>query len=75
MAANARAPWGQLPAIAPVPAGGMNIDRVAEMLAVYGPDTILLIGGALLAAGPALPARSREFVAAVAGHLPLGGPS
>jgi ribulose-bisphosphate carboxylase large chain len=75
VAANARAPWGQLPAIAPVPAGGMNIDRVAEMLAVYGPDTILLIGGALLAAGPALPARSREFVAAVAEHLPLGSPS
>lgn len=43
----------------------MSVDRVADMLAAYGPDVILLIGGALLAAGSALAARSREFVACV----------
>ena len=41
-------PWGRLAPIAPVPAGGMSVARVPEMLNVYGTDTILLIGGALL---------------------------
>jgi ribulose-bisphosphate carboxylase large chain len=34
----------------PAPAGGMTLARVPEILDFYGPDTILLIGGALLAA-------------------------
>ena len=46
-------------------AGGMNVGRVPEMLEVYGRDVILLIGGALLSAGSALAARSREFVDSV----------
>ena len=33
------------------------------MIADYGSDTMLLIGGGLLAAGDALLERSREFVA------------
>lgn len=66
LADAARKPWGQLPAIAPVPAGGMSVARVPEMLEVYGQDTILLIGGALLTAGAALYERSCEFVNAVA---------
>jgi ribulose-bisphosphate carboxylase large chain len=49
----------------PVPAGGMSIARVAEMLEFYGPDVILLVGGALLATGDRLPEASRDFVAAV----------
>lgn len=52
----------------PVPAGGMNVARVPEMLGLYGRDTMLLIGGALLAAGDGLFEHSREFVATVAAH-------
>lgn len=62
LAHAARTPWGRFRATAPVPAGGMSVERVAEMLEVYGRDVILLIGGNLLAAGPELPARSRAFV-------------
>ena len=67
-AALARAalePWHDLKPCAPVPAGGMSVERVDEMLAFYGRDVILLIGGALLAAGEALPQRAREFVTRV----------
>jgi ribulose-bisphosphate carboxylase large chain len=61
----ARGPLDSLAPTLPVPAGGMTVDRVEEMLAGYGVDTMLLIGGALLAAGDALAARAREFVARV----------
>lgn len=62
IAQAARAPWAHLAASAPVAAGGMSVDRVEEMLATYGRDIILLIGGALLSAGPALAERAAEFV-------------
>ena len=52
----------------PVPAGGMTVERVGEMLSFYGPDTMLLIGGALLSAGDELAAASRAFVTAVHRH-------
>lgn len=68
LATAAREPWAGLGSCVPVPAGGMSVERVPEMLDFYGPDTFLLIGGSLLAAGSALGARSREFVAAVAAH-------
>ena len=66
IAANARAPWQALKPALPVPAGGMTVERVPEMIAGYGPDTMLLIGGALLSAGERLIDASREFVARVA---------
>ena len=63
LAAAARAPWGDLRPALPVPAGGMRLDRIDELLDFYGPDTMLLIGGnLLLAEGDALLARAREFV-------------
>ena len=65
LAHAALVPWHGLRACAPVPAGGMSVERVDEMLAFYGRDVILLIGGALLAAGEALPQRAREFVSRV----------
>ncbi|HEX3466670.1 MAG TPA: RuBisCO large subunit C-terminal-like domain-containing protein [Candidatus Elarobacter sp.] len=66
LAAMARAPWGGLRPALPVPAGGMRLDRVDELLAFYGPDTMLLIGGnLLLAEGEALLTRAHEFVAKV----------
>ena len=58
----ARGPLGAHRATMPVPAGGMSVARVEEMLDEYGADVMLLIGGNLLEAGDAMPARAREFV-------------
>ena len=53
----------------PTPAGGMTRERVGEMLSFYGPDTMLLIGGALLVAPPdKLTQGAADFVRAVANH-------
>lgn len=68
LAHAALGPWHGLDACVPVPAGGMTVDRVPEMLDFYGPDTILLIGGNLLAAGEALTEKTAEFVAKVKDH-------
>lgn len=51
--------------ILPVPAGGMRVERVEEIIADYGRDVMLLIGGNLLEAGDAMPERIAEFVARV----------
>ena len=61
-------PWGALKDTVPVPAGGMTPDRVPEMLEFYGNDTILLIGGGLLAAGDRMTAEAAHFVERVAQH-------
>src|SRR6185437_2827756 len=50
IASAARAAWGQLAAMMPVPAGGMSLDRLGEILTFYGRDTMILIGGSLLVA-------------------------
>jgi ribulose-bisphosphate carboxylase large chain len=65
IAEAARRPWEDLRATLPVPAGGMTVERVPEMLEGYGPDTMLLIGGGLLIAREQLADRTRAFVAAV----------
>ena len=71
LAQGLRAPWGGLKDSAPTPAGGMTTARVGEMLAFYGPDTMLLIGGALLTAPPdRLTADTADFVRTVAGGSP-----
>ena len=59
-------PWHDLHPTMPTPAGGMSVDRVAEMVGEYGRDSMLLIGGALLAEPERLAARTLEFVEAVA---------
>jgi ribulose-bisphosphate carboxylase large chain len=51
----------------PVPAGGMTRERVAELLAFYGADAMLLIGGGLLSAGEALVETTAAFVTEVCG--------
>ncbi len=63
----ARLPWDGIRGALPVPAGGMSLARVPEMLDFYGDDAVLLIGGALLAAGDELRQRTREFVNQVTG--------
>jgi ribulose-bisphosphate carboxylase large chain len=52
----------------PVPAGGMPLARVPEMLDFYGPNVMLLIGGGLLEARERLVEETAGFVAAVESH-------
>jgi ribulose-bisphosphate carboxylase large chain len=69
IAARLRNPWGAIKAAVPLPAGGMSLQRVPEMLRFYGRDAMLLIGGALLQAPPEdLAGQTAAFVRAVAEH-------
>lgn len=65
LADAARQSWDSLRPAMPVPAGGMPVERVPEMVRFYGNDVMLLIGGSLLSAGDRLAERSRNFVDAV----------
>jgi ribulose-bisphosphate carboxylase large chain len=61
-----RGSWEGLRASLPVPAGGMSLQRVPELLDYYGRDAMLLIGGALLSAPPeTLVKETAAFVRAV----------
>lgn len=68
LAGAALAPWNGLRTAVPVPAGGMTVDRVPEMLEFYGADTMLLIGGSLLAARERLTEETAAFVRRVADY-------
>jgi S-methyl-5-thioribulose 1-phosphate isomerase len=57
-------PQPLLPAL-PVVAGGVVLDRVAELLAFYGADTALLVGASVLADADRIGERSRRLVEAV----------
>src|SRR5574341_2284107 len=61
IAAGARDALGKLSSIFPAPAGGMTMARVPEMLELYGPDIIFLIGGGLHRQNPDLIEASRYF--------------
>jgi ribulose-bisphosphate carboxylase large chain len=69
LAGNARTAWLGLKPSLPVPAGGMSLERVAEILDFYGPVTMLLIGGSLLSARERLTEATAAFTRAVAGHV------
>ncbi len=66
LAETARAPCDGMRRSLPIPAGGMTLDRVPEMLDFYGPDAMLLIGGSLLAARERLAEETALFTRAVA---------
>lgn len=70
IAAAARASWHGLAPTLPVPAGGIDVERVVEVSGVYGENTMLLVGGSLLTARGLLDQRCRAFVAAVKGTTP-----
>ena len=48
-----------------IPAGGMTPDRMGEMLEDFGSDSMILMGGALLAAEQGVTALTREIVASL----------
>jgi ribulose-bisphosphate carboxylase large chain len=50
----------------PVPAGGIKLERVAELVEFYGRDCVLLIGGDLYDAGAGLFERARALAEQVA---------
>jgi ribulose-bisphosphate carboxylase large chain len=65
LARNLVAPWpGVLPAL-PVPGGGIDVASAARVVAFYGDDVMLLVGGNLQLEAGAIAQRSRDFVAAV----------
>jgi len=68
IAGKALAEWHGLKPAVPVPAGGMTIHRVAEMLDFYGSEVMLLIGGALLDARERLTEATAAFVETVKGY-------
>ena len=47
IAAASRAPLAGVPASLPTPGGGMSVDRVPELVELYGSDVLLLIGADL----------------------------
>jgi ribulose-bisphosphate carboxylase large chain len=64
-----RGAWFSIAPAAPAPAGGMSLERVPEILEFYGPEVILLIGGALLVnARSDLVRATSEFVRAVGAY-------
>ncbi len=65
LADNARQADQGMKAALPVPAGGMTLERIGEILDFYGRDTMLLIGGDLLSAGDRIPEAAERFVRTV----------
>lgn len=62
IATHLRRPLGELAPAWPVPAGGMQLDRIDQMCRDYSNDTILLVGGALLERSPSLTDSTRKFM-------------
>jgi ribulose-bisphosphate carboxylase large chain len=54
-------PMGRLAPVCPVPAGGMTIERLPEIIEAYGRDLILLVSGDLYRLSPDLCRNSRRF--------------
>jgi ribulose-bisphosphate carboxylase large chain len=67
IAAALRSPRAGIEPAFPVPAGGMTVENMPAVLGLYGPDTVLLIGGSILDSPDeaGLLSRSRQFVEAV----------
>ena len=69
VADEARKPWVGLKPCMPCPAGGIELERVRELLDFYGPNTMLLIGGSLLQARDRLTVETAVFAARVASYF------
>ena len=68
LAAKSLATWNGIKPSVPVPAGGMTLARIHEMLDFYGSDVMLLIGGDLLLTRERLTEATREFSDKVASY-------
>lgn len=58
-------PEAGLKSCVPVPAGGMTLARIPEILDFFGRDVVLLIGGSLLSAKEKITEETAKFCAAV----------
>ena len=65
IAEQLRAPMGQIAPGWAIPAGGMSLERVPEMIEDFGCDTMLLIGGALLADDRGVETATAEILAQI----------
>lgn len=61
LANGTKIPMGSIKTIFPAPGGGMSLERVPEMLEVYGNDVIFLVGAGLFTHGPDLIENCRYF--------------
>jgi ribulose-bisphosphate carboxylase large chain len=64
-------PMGDIKSIFPSPGGGMSLDRIPEMLQIYGSEVIFLIGGGLFKHGPDLVQNCRYFRNLVETHFSI----
>ena len=64
------APLGELAPAWPCPAGGLQLDGIEAACAEYGPDAVLLVGGALLGHAPRVEDGARAFAERIAGCFP-----
>jgi ribulose-bisphosphate carboxylase large chain len=53
---------GTLKPIFPCPAGGMELEKIGDMIASYGKDLLILIGGGLFTAGGDIVSNCRRFL-------------
>ena len=72
IAAATATPLAGIKPIFPAPGGGMTLERLPDLRALYGSEVILLIGGALHRPGPDLEANARLFCAEARGKQGLG---
>jgi ribulose-bisphosphate carboxylase large chain len=62
IAAACRAELGGRRSVFPCPAGGMELEKIGDMIASYGKDTLILIGGGLFSGGGDLVSNCRRFL-------------
>jgi len=62
---SCRMPMGSYPPIFPSPGGGMTMEKVTDMLTVYGNDVLFLMGGGLYGHSPDLTANTRYFLSLI----------
>lgn len=60
--------WPGIKPCVPVPAGGMVLERIGEMLEFFGTDVMLLIGGSLLSTRERITQETARYVEAVRRH-------
>lgn len=58
-------PMGDYAAIFPTPGGGMSLERIPELLDLYGNEVIFLVGGSLYSRSPNLVENAQYFMSLV----------